>query len=461
METPASHIDFDLIGKLDRNGPRYTSYPTADRFSARFTAADYARSAAQRNVVGMHRSLSLYVHLPFGSSLCHDCACNRIATRDGREAKRYIDGVMHEIALQAPLFGDDVRVTQMHWGGGTPTWSRTGDLERLFTSLRALFDLDPAGEYAIDIDPRSVDASSIEALRAMGLNRASFGVQDFDANLQAATNRVQSEAQTASAVEASRRAGFESIDVELIYGLPGQDLLMFNRTLARVLAMRPERIGLRNYAHRPSRFRSQRLIPEVDMPWPKTTLQLVLAARRLAEAGYVHIGMEHFALPQDPLAVAQREGRLHRNFQGYSTHAQCDLVGLGVSAIGSIGATYSQNTRVLSEYYGRIGRGELPVTRGHELSGDDLLRRSVIHTLMCHFELSKEAIEVAYLIDFDRYFAPELRALADLERAGLIRMEDGWISVSPGARMLIRNVCMVFDKYLWRERSRVRYPQIL
>ena len=462
MEQQVLDIDLDLISRLDRNGPRYTSYPTADRFGPDFTPAHYARWAAQRNRVGVQRPLSLYVHLPFCRSLCYYCGCNKIVTSDTSKAQGYLEALKREIALQAPLFCEDAHVSQMHWGGGTPTFYSTADLHDLFETLKSHFDFDPQGEYAIEIDPRTADAATIEALREMGFNRASFGIQDFDPDVQRAINRVQSEEQTTNVIEAARRAGFSSLNVDLIYGLPKQTPMTFNRTLARVAAIRPERVAVYNYAHLPSRFKAQRLIAQNDLPPAQTKLQLLgLAARRLTAAGYVYIGMDHFALPSDPLAIAQRQGRLQRNFQGYSTHADSDLVGIGVSAIGAIGPTYSQNARTLPDYYSALERGALPVVRGVELSADDLVRRSVIQTLMCHFELSKEAIEVAYLIDFDRYFTTELAELSTLERAGLVRIDEHWISVTPKGHMLIRSICMPFDKYLRLDRDNVRYSKTI
>ena len=462
MEQQILEIDLDVISKLDRNGPRYTSYPTADRFEDGFTGARYARRAAQRNRVGVQRPLSLYVHLPFCRSLCYYCGCNKIVTHDVSKAQRYLAALGRELALQAPLFSDDARVTQMHWGGGTPTFYSTTDLQGLMGAIKSRFDLDAQGEYSIEIDPRTVDTATIDALRAMGFNRASFGIQDFDPDVQRAVNRVQSEEQTVNVIEAARRAGFTSVNFDLIYGLPKQGLATFDRTLSRVVALRPDRVAVYNYAHLPSRFKAQRLIAPNELPEPHTKLQLLgLAARRLTTAGYVYIGMDHFALADDALAIAQRQGRLQRNFQGYSTHAECDLIGLGVSAIGAIGPTYSQNARTLADYYDRVDRGMLPIVRGIELSPDDLVRRSVIHRLMCDFEVSKEAIEVAYLIEFDRYFAAEMGELAELERCGLVRMDGRWISVTPKGRMVIRSVCMVFDKYLRLDRESVRYSKTI
>jgi oxygen-independent coproporphyrinogen III oxidase len=442
-------IDLDLIRRLDRNGPRYTSYPTADRFSGAYGAQAYQSWVARRNTGSVRRALSLYVHLPFCSTLCFYCACNKIATRDQNKGRQYLDYLHREIEMQAALFGAERRVTQMHWGGGTPTFHDMRQLAQLFKWLRANFDLAPGGEYSIEVDPRTVDAQGIAALRGMGFNRVSLGVQDFDDDVQRAVNRVQSEAQTRAVIDAARREGFHSVNVDLIYGLPKQQVMSFNRTLARVIAAAPDRIAIYNYAHLPQRFKPQRRIREADLPAPDTKLKLLgLAAERLGAAGYVYIGMDHFARAGDALTVAQREGRLQRNFQGYSTHAECDLVGLGVSSIGQIGPNYSQNHRELDAYYRSIDGGQLPIARGIELSADDLARRAIIQRLMCDFALSTKNIEISYLIDFKEYFKDELAALDDLARSGLVQLEEDWITVTPRGRMLVRNLCMVFDAYL-------------
>ena len=455
-------VDLDLIARLDRNGPRYTSYPTADRFVDGFDGKAYAEWARRRNTGGAHRPLSLYLHLPFCRSLCYYCGCNKVITQDVSKSGRYLGALKKEIAMQAELFGDDLAVTQMHWGGGTPTFYSMAELEDLFATVRRHFDLAPDGDYSIEIDPRTATPDTIAALGAMGFNRVSFGVQDFDPDVQRAINRIQSEEQTKGVIDAARAANFRSVNVDLIYGLPKQNLLTFNRTLARVIALAPDRIAVYNYAHLPSRFKSQRLIRSEDIPRPDVKLKLLgLAVQRLTAAGYVYIGMDHFALPDDPLAVAQRQGRLQRNFQGYSTHAECDLIGLGVSSIGAVGPSYSQNTRTLSDYYARLDRDELPVVRGAALTVDDLVRRSVIQTLMCHFELSKEVIECAYLIDFDTYFARELEELQTLEREGLVELGDDWITVTPKGRMLIRSICMPFDKYLRQADAAKRYSRTI
>lgn len=455
-------VDLDLIRRMDRNGPRYTSYPTADRFVEAFGPETYQSWVARRNIGGIRRALSIYVHLPFCSTICFYCACNKVVTRDRGKGDKYLEYLFREIDLQGPLFRDERVVDQMHWGGGTPTFFTMPQLASLCDHLKRYFRMTPEGEHSIEIDPRSVDAADMHALRAMGFNRVSLGVQDFDPEVQRAVNRLQDEKQTTEVMDAARQAGFDSINVDLIYGLPKQNLLSFNRTLGRVIAAQPDRIAIYNYAHLPTRFKPQRRIVEADLPSPDVKLKLLgLAAQRLGEAGYVYIGMDHFAKPTDALAVAQRNGHLHRNFQGYSTHAECDLVGLGVSAIGAIGPTYSQNHRDLASYYDALDRGVLPVARGMELSADDLLRRAVIQALTCQFRLSKKSIAIAYLIEFDRYFAEELIELKTMVADGLVELDDEWITVTPRGRMLIRNICMVFDKYLRRERETMRYSRVI
>jgi oxygen-independent coproporphyrinogen-3 oxidase len=458
----ACEFDPELIRRLDRNGPRYTSYPTADRFVDSFGPADYIASVMQRNTGAVRRGLSLYVHLPFCSTLCFYCACNKIATRDRNKAARYLDYLYREIDMKSALFTQGRRVEQMHWGGGTPTFYAIDDLTRLFETLRRKFDFAEDGEYSIEIDPRTVDAAGVAALRKMGFNRISLGVQDFDEDVQRAVNRIQSETETLAVMQAARAEGVQSINVDLIYGLPKQNLITFNRTLARVIAANPDRIAIYNYAHLPERFMPQRRIADADLPTADTKLKLLgLATQRLAESGYVFIGMDHFARADDSLAVAQREGRLHRNFQGYSTHAECDLVGLGVSSIGQVGPTYSQNYRELEHYYASLDRGRLPIARGMVLTADDLARRAVIQHLMCDFTLSMQNIETSYLINFKEYFSEELRELEPLEQAGLVQLEPDWIQVTAKGRMLVRNVCMVFDAYLRQAQSTTRFSRVI
>ena len=459
---PAVEIDLDLIRRFDQHGPRYTSYPTADRFVESFDAAAYESWLARRNVGAVTRPLELYLHLPFCSTLCFYCACNKIITRDRAKGITYLKYLYEEIALQANALGDDTKVAHMHWGGGTPNFFSLEQVGGLMGHLRSHFDLDLNGDYSIELDPRTVDGAYVAGLRECGFNRVSIGVQDFDPDVQRAVHRIQSEAQSLEVIKAARENGFRSVNVDLIYGLPKQSLLSFERTLERVVAAEPDRIAVYNYAHLPNLFKPQRRIQESDLPAPETRLKLLaLAIRWLNAAGYQYIGMDHFARTTDALAVAQRKGLLHRNFQGYSTHADCDLLGLGVSAIGNIGPTYNQNFRTLEDYYNSLDHNALPVMRGIELSADDLVRRAVIGALMCHFKLSKESFATSYLIDFDKYFAIELEALRELEELGLVELESAAITVTPKGRLLVRNVAMVFDRCLRQDRERRRYSRVI
>jgi len=455
-------VDTALIHKYGGNGPRYTSYPTADRFVEAFDAAAYRQWLGIRRIGGFTRPLGLYVHVPFCDTLCFYCACNKIATRDHRKAVKYVAYLEREIALVADALGDDRSVARMHWGGGTPTFLGNELTSRLVGAIRARFDLDPAGEIAIEIDPRRVDASRIEHLGRLGFNRMSLGVQDFDREVQVAVNRVQSFEQTREAIEAGRANGFGSINVDLILGLPRQTMAGFMKTLERVIECDPDRIALYSYAHLPSMFKPQIRIVEAELPPPAAKLELMAAAiRTLGQAGFVHIGMDHFAKPGDELAVAQRQGRLTRDFQGYSSGGDGDLVWLGVSAIGRIGPTHVQNLKQLDEYYGALDHGALPVLRGLQLTPDDLVRRAVIQALACQFRLSKESIAIGYLVDFDRYFAPELEELRRLAADGLVEMDDDWITVTPAGRLLVRAVCMVFDKHLRAARRIGGYSRVM
>ncbi len=459
---PALEIDLDLIRRFDGRGPRYTSYPTADRFVEAFDVHAYESWLARRNVGGIARPLSLYVHLPFCSTLCFYCGCNKIVTRDRNKGDIYLKYLSEEIALQSAALGGDKVVRQMHWGGGTPNFFSIEQVAQLMGRLRDHFEFDPVGEYSIEIDPRSADTAYIEGLAKLGWNRMSLGVQDFDTEVQKAVHRLQSEAQTLEVIEAGKRFGFQGINIDLMYGLPKQTLVSFENTLERVVAAGPNRVAVYNYAHIPTLFKPQRRIREADLPSPDTRLKLLtLAIRRLTAAGYQYIGMDHFAKSDDGLAVAQRQGRLHRNFQGYSTHADSDLLALGVSAIGNIGPTYSQNHRTIEEYYNCIDRGELPIMRGLELSADDLLRRAVIGTLMCHFALNKQSLAISYLIDFDKYFEGELAELREFEQLGMVELDDAEIRVTAKGRLLVRNISMVFDRYLRQDIERRRYSRVI
>lgn len=459
---PGPVVPLALLKRFDVSGPRYTSYPTADRFIEAFDAATYAGWLRKRFIAGPPKPISLYFHIPFCESICYYCACNKVITKDHARSARYVKYLRKEIEAVAALLSGPRTVVQMHWGGGTPNFLSDPETQELVQAIAANFALEPRGEFSIELDPRRVKEGSLAHLAGLGFNRVSLGVQDFDPVVQKAVNRMQSEAQTLAVIDQARAAGFRSVNVDLIYGLPRQNVIGFNRTLERVMQAEPDRIALYNYAHLPTVFKPQRRIAEADLLTADAKLDLLaLATRRLTGAGYVYIGMDHFAKPGDELAVAQRQGLLHRNFQGYSTHADTDLIGFGISAISQVGPTYSQNVKTLDEYYFRLDQGVLPVMRGIELTADDLLRRALIQCLMCHFEVPIQSLEVAHLIDFRKYFATELEDLIPMGEAGLIRLDDECLTVTPLGRYFIRNICMVFDRYLREGRERARYSRAL
>ena len=456
----------ELLRRLDVNGPRYTSYPTADRFVDAFGPDHYARALTQRaegaGVIGGASPLSIYVHIPFCESLCYYCGCNKVITKHHERAGEYLDVLEKEIALHVDRLGAGQSVSQLHFGGGSPTFLSDAELARLMGTLSKAFRLAPGAENSIEVDPRTVTAERLAHLARLGFNRLSFGVQDFDPIVQKAVHRVQPAEQVFALVEAARGIGFESINVDLIYGLPKQTPESFDRTLAQVAELRPDRIALYAYAHLPERFKPQRRIIAIDLPGaPNKVAMLARSLAAFEQAGYVYVGMDHFALPNDALAVAKRQGRLHRNFQGYSTQPDCDLIGLGVSAIGKVGATYSQNAKSLEEYQDLLDQGHLPVVRGLAVSRDDLLRRAVIMALMCQGELQFESIELAHLIDFQDYFAAELDTLRGMQDQGLVTVSDSAIQVTPMGWFFVRGVAMVFDKYLQADRTRARFSKII
>ena len=456
------YFDLDLIRRYDQSGPRYTSYPTAVEFTDAFGEDAYRAACARSN--GSGRPLSLYFHIPFCDTVCFYCACNKIATKDRSLAPPYLERLQREIALQAGLFDHGRLVEQLHWGGGTPTFLSHEQMARLMEETRRSFTLadDAVGEYSIEIDPREADAATVTLLRRIGFNRMSLGVQDFEPRVQASVNRIQSEAETLEVLEAARAEGFRSISVDLIYGLPFQTVESFLRTLGRVVAFAPDRLSVFNYAHLPERFKPQRRINAADLPAPGVKLDILQSSIQfLTESGYVYIGMDHFARPDDELAQAQQAGTLYRNFQGYSTHADCDLIGLGVTSIGKVDNTYGQNRRALEEYYADIDSGRLPVFRGIELSRDDLIRRDVITRLICHFELSVPDVEHRWGIDFLDYFAGSLERLVPMVEDGLLALDDGTIRVLPRGRLLIRNICMAFDAYLAAKTGPVGFSKVI
>ena len=460
---PAPQLEFDsgLIQRLSQSGPRYTSYPTADRFSDQFSSRDYLHAVNHLNARGARHPLSLYIHIPFCDTVCYYCGCNKIVTKNRDKAITYLDYLKRELAMQGKLFAGFNQVEQFHFGGGTPTYLSDTQMGDLMQHLRRWFSFadDTKGEYSIEVDPRSVSAARIHTLRAQGFNRISLGVQDFDEQVQRAVNRIQPEQTTRDTIQAARDAGFRSISIDLIYGLPKQTLVSIAETLTKVIAANPDRIAVYHYAHLPHIFKPQRRISEEDLPSSDIKLEMLgLCIRQLNAAGYVYIGMDHFAKPDDELAVAQRQGLLHRNFQGYSTHAESDLIACGVSAISSVGMCYSQNTKTLDDYYDRLDQGELPIVRGYQLTMDDVLRRFIIQRLMCNFELSIRSLEQAYPIKFDNYFRLELEALDELRAMGLLTIDSEWIEVTLKGRLLIRNVCMVFDRHLQQARQLYSEP---
>jgi oxygen-independent coproporphyrinogen-3 oxidase len=464
MSYPSSELVIDpvLIRKHDVSGPRYTSYPTADRFVEAFGETELRQWLAKRNIGGISQPLSAYVHLPFCDTVCYYCACNKVVTRDHSRSAKYIKYLQKELALLAPLLGADRKLCQLHWGGGTPTFLAREEMRELMTSLDAAFERSTEAEVSLEVDPRRVAAGTMEFLAGLGFNRVSIGVQDFDAAVQQAVHRIQSEEVTRRVIEEARASGFRSVNLDLIYGLPKQTLDSFNRTLDKVIALAPDRIALYSYAHLPALFKPQRRIAAADLPSPEAKLQIMtLAIGRLTREGYLYIGMDHFARPDDELAVAQRQGRLQRNFQGYSTRPESDMIGLGVSAIGRIGPSYYQNAKRLDDYYAALDAGRLPVVRGIELTPDDLVRRAVIQALSCHFRVSIESIELAYLLDFRSYFSNELNDLRRLAAEGLVELAPDWIVVTPKGRLLVRRICMVFDRYLREREARASYSKVI
>ena len=442
-------FDLKLINRYDKAGPRYTSYPTALELHDGFTEAHYRQEIIKSNASG--GPLSLYFHIPFCDTVCFYCACNKIVTKNRQHTEPYLANILKEITLQGHLFAANREVRQLHWGGGTPTFLNAQQMQQLMATTRQYFSLkeDDTGEYSIEIDPRETNSETIKHLRSLGFNRISLGVQDFDPAVQKAVNRIQTEAQTFSVLEDARAEGFRSTNIDLIYGLPLQTVESFSKTLDKVLQVSPDRFSIFNYAHMPTRFKMQRQINDADIPSAKVKLDILQrVGQQLAEAGYIYIGMDHFAKPDDELAIAQREGKLYRNFQGYSTHSDCDLIGFGVTSIGRVGDVYSQNVKDLESYEQLLNQDKLPVFKGIELDADDKLRAAVITQLICNFKLAFVQIEQQYSIRFDEYFSEELEMLLPMQVDGLINLSATGIEVLSAGRFLIRNICMVFDKYL-------------
>lgn len=442
-------FDRELIERYDGRGPRYTSYPTALQFDASYGEAEYRRHALASNDSG--RPLSLYVHIPFCESLCYYCACNKIVTRNQERVQKYMRHLNQEIDMQSALYERDRIVEQLHFGGGTPTYLGEGELRALMDHLRASFTLDEseAREFSIEVDPRTVDTGMMQVLAELGFNRLSLGVQDFDETVQRAVNRIQSADDVDGLLWDARDNNFKSVSFDLIYGLPHQTVDTFDRTLDMVLEMRPDRLAIYNYAHLPSRFKGQRMINDADIPSAATKLEILRhTIEKLGSSEYVYIGMDHFALPEDDLTIAQQDGTLQRNFQGYSTHGGCDLIGLGVSAIGSVGNTFAQNTTSTIEYETILHEGRLPIRKGIEVDDDDLIRADIIKQLMCYDRLRFHDVEKAHGISFRARFGEELERLQALEQDGLVSIDDEEIRVSPSGKLLLRSIAMVFDRHL-------------
>jgi oxygen-independent coproporphyrinogen-3 oxidase len=457
-------FDTELIKKYDIAGPRYTSYPTALQFMEGFDAEAYRRFTATSNSELIPKPLSLYLHLPFCKSLCYYCGCMKKVTRHGGQADHYLGLLEREIELQGQLFDHDREVIQLHFGGGTPTFHNDQQLNHLMARLGEHFSLsgDDSREFSIEVDPRTVGNDRLAELAGMGFNRISLGVQDIDPKVQKAVNRIQDTDATLEMVEGSRQLGFNSVSIDLIYGLPLQTVESFTHTIDTVVSAKPDRLAVYNYAHLPHIFRAQRMIDSKDIPSPETKLQLMeLTIEKLNEAGYVYIGMDHFALPNDELTVAQREDGLQRNFQGYSTRRECDLVGLGVSAIGKVGDCYAQNIKDIPTWQSVVSEGKLPIWRGISLTTEDRLRRSIIESIMCHGAVRFHEFESNYSIDFHDHFSLEVGSLEQLEKDGLIEMGNDEFHATPEGRLLLRAIAMVFDEYLQAPESKPQFSRVI
>jgi oxygen-independent coproporphyrinogen-3 oxidase len=458
-------FDLDLINRYDGRGPRYTSYPTAVQFTEDFGETNYREQARTANALSDAGPMSIYTHIPFCHSLCYYCGCSKIVTRNRDRAERYLESLLREIVLQGELFGSEREVLQLHFGGGTPTYLDQGQMARLMDGLRDHFNLssDERREFSMEIDPRSVSPADMPALAGQGFNRVSMGVQDFAEDVQKAVNRIQSPEQTLKLIEAAREAGFGSVSLDLIYGLPLQTPEGFGRTLDQVLSMRPDRLAVYNYAHLPGMFRSQRMIQEDQLPTAAVKLQILrIAIEKLGAAGYAYIGMDHFALTDDELVKAQERGELQRNFQGYSTHANCDIIGLGITAIGRIGHAFSQNAKDIETYESRLNRGALPIAKGLVMTPDDRIRGLVIQEIMCQGRFDFTAFSGKFGIDFRSYFDAEWPQLEQLHRDGLLEsIDESGLLVSRRGRLLLRAVAMTFDRYLAEARTRRTFSKII
>lgn len=459
---PDDSLSVALLRRMDVPGPRYTSYPTADRYVEAFGAPEYRQALHQHAAMSGAALLSVYVHIPFCESLCYYCACNKIITKHKSRGREYLADLQREVDLHVAELGRGQPVSQLHLGGGSPTFLSDEELADLLAMLRAAFCLQADAEVSIEVDPRTVSRERLRRIAAMGFNRISFGVQDFDPAVQQAVHRVQPFESVRELVQEAQGLGFASINADLIYGLPMQTPESFQRTITQVAELRPTRIALYAYAHLPQRFKPQRRIDTAALPGAEQRLQMLRDGMAgFIAHGYSYIGMDHFALPDDALAVAKRQGRLHRNFQGYTTQPDKDLLGLGVSAIGRVGATYSQNAKALAEYHDALAQGQFPVVRGLALTRDDLLRRAVIMALMCQGRVDFESIDAAHLVTMRELFAPEFEQLIPLQALGLVEVTDHEIQVTARGWFFVRAVAMVFDRHLQADRARERFSRII
>jgi oxygen-independent coproporphyrinogen-3 oxidase len=456
-------FNLELIKKYDRAGPRYTSYPTAVVFNDEFNADNYIQQAKASNLTNKQQALSLYFHIPFCDTLCFYCACNKIATKKRSKADIYLDYLDKEMAMHAALFAQDRMVEQMHFGGGTPTFLTDEQFSRMMAMINHHFPLitGEKRDYSIEIDPRSVNQQSIVKLAEHGFNRFSLGVQDVDPIVQKAVNRIQPTKMVRDIIQACRDVNARSISVDLIYGLPFQTLESFSETIDTMIDIAPDRLSVFNYAHMPHLFSPQKRINSEDLPKAEEKLAILqMSIEKLSKAGYVYIGMDHFAKPDDELAIAQANGSLQRNFQGYTTHAELDLVAIGVSSISSVNQSFSQNVKSLEQYYAILDRNKLPIYRGYLLNDDDLLRKAIIQQIACQFELDFQQIATDFQIDFANYFARELDELKMMQEDGLLTLNENGMKVSAAGRILVRHICMVFDVYL-RQQSKQRFSKVI
>lgn len=454
------NFDRDLVAQCQTNAPRYTSYPTADRFHMKFTALEQQQQIQQIFNNEFATPISLYIHIPFCNTLCLFCACNKIITNNRKEITQYLLYLKQEFELYFQLIQKKIAVTQLHFGGGSPSWLSIEEINQLMDLIRQYFILDDAKEIAMEIDPRHTTLEFIQALRKQSFNRISIGLQDTNPKVQKAVNRVQSLEHSQLILDTARKLGFASTNVDLIYGLPFQTLHTFSHTIDDIIKMHPERIALFNYAHLPHIFMSQTRVKDEDLPSGNEKLDILqMSVEKLANAGYVFIGMDHFAIPSDSLAISLNDGTLQRNFQGYSTHADTHMLSFGVSSIGFVGNSYYQNAKDITSYYNLLDNKQLPILRGFILSDDDILRRHIIQCIMCKFALDYKAIEDKFNLKFSQYFAAELPKLEELNKLSLIELTTNSFKVTDKGRFLIRNVALIFDKYLQQTKNNRSYSK--